>query len=148
MKEALEFLKAHPEIAMATVGDGNLPKIRVFQIMKTDGDTLYFATAPTKRVYAELQVNPSIEILSCEGNVSVRISGRAVFDVTESIKKEIYNTNPVLPRLYADYTRLAYFRLTIDTLDYYDLTPTPPVLRHYDACTGEYVDLNPYGSKK
>ena len=148
MKEALDFLKAHPEIAMATVGDGNLPKIRVFQMMKTDGNTLYFATAPTKRVYAELLANPAIEILSREGNVSVRIRGSAVFDVKESIQKEIYNTNPVLPRLYADYTRLAYFRLTIDTLDYYDLTPTPPVLRHYEACTGEYVDLNPYGSKK
>lgn len=148
MKEALDYLKAHPEIALATVGEGNLPKIRVFQIMKMDGKTLYFATAPTKRVYAELQANPAVEILAREGNISVRISGNAILDVPDSIQKEIYDTNPVLPRLYADYTRLVYFRVPIDNLDYYDLTPTPPVLRHYDARTGEYKDLNPFGSKK
>ncbi len=148
MKEALDFLKAHPEIALATVGEGRLPKIRVFQIMKTERNTLYFATAPTKRVYAELLVNPAVEVLSREGNVSVRVSGNAVFDVPDSVQKEIFDINPVLPRLYADYTNLVYFRMSIDNLDYYDLTPTPPVLRHYDARTGVYKDLNPYGSQK
>lgn len=148
MKEALDFLKAHPEIALATVGEGNLPRLRVFQIMKTEGNTLYFATAPTKRVYAELQDNPAIEILAREDNVSIRVSGNAAFDVPDNVQKEIYDTNPVLQRLYADYTRLVYFRVPIDNLDYYDLTPTPPVLRHYDARTGEFKDLNPYGSQK
>lgn len=148
MKEALDFLKAHPEIALATVGEGNLPRLRVFQIMKMDGNTLYFATAPTKRVYAELLVNPAVEVLSREGNVSVRVSGNAVFDVPDSVQKEIFDINPVLQRLYADYTRLVYFRVPIDNLDYYDLTLTPPVLRHYDARTGDFKDLNSYGSQK
>ena len=148
MKEALDFLKAHPEIALATVGEGNLPRLRVFQIMKMDGNTLYFATAPTKRVYAELLVNPAVEVLSREGNVSVRVSGNAVFDVPDSVQKEIFDINPVLQRLYDEYTCLVYFRVPIDNLDYYDLTPTPPVLRHYDVRTGEFKDLNPYGSQK
>ena len=148
MKEALQFLRDNKEVAFATVVGGNRPKIRVFQIMKMDENTLYFATAPTKRVYAELQDNPAIEILAREVNVSVRVSGNAVFDVPDNVQKEIYDTNPVLQRLYADYTRLVYFRVPIDNLDYYDLTPTPPVLRHYDARTGEFKDLNPYGSQK
>ena len=46
------------------------------------------------------------------------------------------------------YTKLAYFRVEIDRLDYFDLTPTPPVLRHYDRASGQYVDLNPFGEKK
>lgn len=148
MEEALQFLRDNKEVAFATVGGGNRPRIRMFQIMKMDGNTLYFATAPTKRVYAELQDNPAIEILAREVNVSIRVSGKAAFDVPDNIQKEIYDTNPVLQRLYADYTRLVYFRVPIDNLDYYDLTPTPPVLRHYDARTGVYKDLNPYGSQK
>lgn len=148
MEEALQFLRDNKEVAFATVGGGNRPRIRMFQIMKMDGNTLYFATAPTKRVYAELQDNPAIEILAREVNISIRVSGNAAFDVPDNVQKEIYDTNPVLQRLYADYTRLVYFRVPIDNLDYYDLTPTPPVLRHYDARTGEFKDLNPYGSQK
>lgn len=148
MEEALDFLKDNKEVAFATVGEGNRPKIRVFQIMKMDADTLYFATSPTKRVYAELQENPAVEILSRKDNISVRVAGNAVFDVPDAAQREIYNTNPVLPRLYADYTKLEYFRVEIDDMDYFDLTPTPPVLRHYDRVSGEYKDINPYGSKK
>ena len=148
MEDALQFLRDNKEVAFATVGGGNRPKIRMFQIMKMDGNTLYFATAPTKRVYAELQDNPAIEILAREVNVSIRVSGNATFDVPDNVQKEIYDTNPVLQRLYADYTYLVYFRVPIDNLDYYDLTPTPPVLHHYDARTGEFKDLNPYGSQK
>lgn len=43
---------------------------------------------------------------------------------------------------------LAYFRVVIDRLDYYDLTPTPPILRHYDRSAGTYSDLNPFGQKQ
>lgn len=148
MKEALDFLRDNKEVAFATVGEGNCPKIRVFQIMKMDANTLYFATSPTKRVYAELQENPAVEILSWKDNISVRVAGNAVFDVLDAVQQEIYNTNPVLPRLYADYTKLEYFRVEIDYMDYFDLTPTPPVLRHYDRVSGEYKDINPYGYKK
>ncbi len=148
MKEALDFLRENNEVAFATVGEGNRPQIRVFQIMKMEDTTLWFATGPRKRVYAELQVNPAVEILSRNGNVSVRMSGDAVFDVPDEICRQIYAANPVLPRLYADYKDLVYFRVEIDRLDYYDLTPTPPVLRHYDGATGEYKDLSPFGAKK
>lgn len=146
MKEALDFLKENNEVAFATISGGR-PQIRVFQIMKMDGDTLYFATYPNKRVFSELMDNPAVEILARKDNISVRVSGDAVFDVPEEVGKEIYDTNPVLPRLYPDYTKLVYFRVVIDKLDYYDLTPTPPVLRHYDRATGEYKDLSPFGKK-
>ena len=118
-------------MAFATVEDCK-PKIRVFQIMKQDGHTLYFVTAPGKEVYRQLQKNPNIEILAMRDNVSVRIAGQAVFNVDDKTAQEIYAANPVLPRLYKAYTDLVYFRLPITTLDYYDLTPTPPLQEHYD----------------
>ena len=43
LQTALQFLRNHNEIAFATC-EGNLPKIRVFQIMKQEGTVLYFAT--------------------------------------------------------------------------------------------------------
>ena len=85
-----------------------------------------------------------IELLSYKGNISVRVGGVARFDVSDDVQQEIYQNNPVLQRLYADYRELTYFRMEIDYLDYYDLTPTPPILRHYDKSDGRYVDLNPF----
>lgn len=131
MKKAFEFLKANKEVAFATVEDGK-PRIRVFQIMKQDGATLYFVTSPGKEVYRQLQKSPDIEILAMKGNVSVRIAGQAVFDVDDKTAHEIYAANPVLPRLYKTYTDLVYFRLPAVSLDYYDLTPTPPLQEHID----------------
>ena len=37
--KAIQFLKDHKEIALAT-SEGNLPKLRIFQIMKQEGHTL------------------------------------------------------------------------------------------------------------
>lgn len=131
MEKAFEFLKTNKDVAFATV-EGCKPKIRVFQIMKQQGHTLYFATSPRKEVYRQLQQNPNIELLAMRGNVSVRITGQAQFDVDDATAQEIYAANPVLPRLYKAYTDLVYFRLSIGCLDYYDLTPTPPLFEHYD----------------
>ena len=144
MQEALDFLRQNKDVAFATVGTNGRPMLRVFQIMKIEGHTLYFATSSRKAVYQELQASPAIEILAYKDNISVRVSGDAHFDVADAFQKEIYDTNPVLQRLYPDYRELAYFSMEIDKLDYYDLTPTPPVLRHYDKADGRYVDLNPF----
>lgn len=131
MEKAFEFLRTYKDVAFATVENGK-PKIRVFQIMKQEGHTLYFATSTRKEVYNQLQQNPNVELLAMQGNISVRITGQAVFDVDDNTAQEIYATNPVLQRLYKSYTDMVYFRLPVSELDYYDLTPTPPVLEHYD----------------
>ena len=144
MKQALDFLKSNKDIALATVGLNGRPMIRAFQIMKADGNNLYFATNPRKAIWQELQANPAIELLALKGNISVRVGGDVSFSVPDDLQQEIYNTNPVLQRLYPDYHSMTYFRMEIDHLDYYDLTPTPPILRHYDKASGQYQDLDPY----
>ena len=58
--KAIQFLKDHKEIALAT-SEGNLPKLRIFQIMKQEGHVLYFATSSKKAVYRELRQNPNVE---------------------------------------------------------------------------------------
>lgn len=130
-KKILEFIKTNNDVAFATVtGDGK-PQIRVFRIMLIKGDTLYFATARHKAVWQQLQVNSNIELLAMKGNISVRITGKAEFDVDEETCKQIFNKNDVLQRLYVNYRSMEYFSMRISKIDYYDLTPTPPVLESY-----------------
>ncbi|MBQ3689080.1 MAG: pyridoxamine 5'-phosphate oxidase family protein [Bacteroidales bacterium] len=136
MQTALDFLKQNNEVAFATC-EGGLPKIRVFQIMKQEGTVLYFATSFKKAVYRQLQQTPDIELLSMNNKISVRCSGRVNFHVDDDIKKWIFDNNPVLSRLYDSYDQLAYFSMNIAEMDYYDLNPTPPVLRHFNLITGE-----------
>ncbi len=134
---AVDFLMGNPELAFSTVQDG-LPRIRAFQVMKLaySGSSvdLYFATAPFKAVWSQLQVQPYVEMLAMRGTVSVRMGGKAVFDIDEETRREIFSAkgNEVLPRLYATYDKLAYFRVRLDFIDYFDDAPVPCVYEHYD----------------
>jgi uncharacterized pyridoxamine 5'-phosphate oxidase family protein len=128
---ALQFLKENYEVVLATSED-NVPNIRIFQIMKMEGTTLYFATAPQKDVYRQLTKNPHIEILSLHDQIMVRCKGMADFNVDAGTAQWIYDNNPVLPRLYERADLLRYFKLDIAELDYYDLKQTPPVFKHFN----------------
>ena len=88
LQTALRFLDEHKEITLATC-EGNLPKLRVFQIMKQEGHVLYFATSAQKAVNRELRQNPNVEILAYADNISVRCSGMVNFNVEEfAIQRE------------------------------------------------------------
>ena len=139
LQKALDFLRDHNEIAFATC-EGNLPKLRIFQIMKQEGTVLYFATSPNKAVWKELQANPNVELLAYADKVSVRCVGAVSFDVPDDTQQWIYDNNEVLPRLYTSYDKLAYFSLNIAEMDYFDLRPTPPVMKHFDLITGDMGD--------
>ena len=135
IQEALDFLSKHKEVALATC-ESNLPKIRLFQIMWQESTTLFFATSPQKAVYQQLKANPHIELLAADGQVSVRCAGQISFDVDDACQQCIYNHNAVLSRLYSSYDKLAYFSLHIAQMDYYNLQPTPPILRHFNLLEG------------
>jgi len=135
LQRALQFLSEHNEIALATC-QGNLPKMRTFQIMKCEGNVLYFATSAKKAVWRELKANSNVEILAYADNVSVRCAGMVNFHVADDVKRWIYVHNDVLSRLYTSYDQMEYFCLPIAELDYYDLSHTPPVNLHFDLMEG------------
>ena len=145
LQKALKFLNEHNEIALATC-EGNLPKLRIFQIMRQEDTVLYFATSAKKAVYRELSDNPNVEVLAYADQVSVRCAGMVKFNVDDDIKQWIYNNNPVLPRLYSSYDQLVYFSLPITELDYFDLKPETPIFRHYDLMIGD--EANGYVGEK
>ncbi|MDE6769648.1 MAG: pyridoxamine 5'-phosphate oxidase family protein [Muribaculaceae bacterium] len=131
MEKAFDFLRENKDVAFGTV-ENNRPNLRVFQVMLIKGHTLYFATSPRKEVYHQLTENPAVEILGMKGNISVRMSGDVRFDVPDEIQKEIYETNSILSDLYPSYDAMVYCSLEVRSIDYYDLTPRPPRLEHYD----------------
>lgn len=136
MERALQFLRNHKDVALAT-SEGNIPKLRIFQVMKQEGNVLYFATSEAKAVWRELRKNPNVELIAFEGNISVRCSGMVNFNVEDETKRWIYEHNDVLQRLYSDYAQMVYFCLPIAEMDYYDLQPTPPEFLHFDLIAGE-----------
>ncbi len=119
-------------MAFATCDRENNPKVRVLQLMKTDGHTLYFAVSPLSETYAQLQDNDRAEALAWEGDVSVRVTGKVHFDVPDETCRKIYKNSKLLQRLYTDYRELAYLRFIAKKLDYYDLSVSPPVQDVYD----------------
>jgi len=135
IEQSFQFLRENNEGILATVADDK-PQTRAFQVMHIDGTTLYFATSPRKSVYNQLQANPNVEFVVLHDKVSVRCAGRAYFDVPEATQRQIFDDNPVLPRLYSSYEQLVYFRLPVERLEYYDLRPTPPIAEHYDLVDG------------
>lgn len=132
MKKAFHFLEKHEDMAFATCDRNDNPKVRVLQLMKTDGHSLYFAVSPLSETYAQLQDNDRAEALAWEGEVSVRVTGKVHFDVPDEICREIYQNSTLLQRLYTDYRELAWLRLVVKKLDWYDLSTTPPVHNVYD----------------
>ncbi len=108
--------------------------------MKQEGTVLYFSTSAEKAVWKELMQNPNVEVLAYADNISVRCSGMVNFNVEDEVKRWIYEHNPVLPRLYSSYDQLVYFCLPIAEMDYFDLTPTPPIFKHFDLMVGDVGD--------
>ena len=134
IQTAFDFLRDHNEGILGTVS-GDRPALRAFQVMRFEGETLFFATAPQKEVYRQLTLNPNIDFLVLHGKVSVRCSGKAHFDVDDATRLWIYHHNPVLPRLYTSPDKLVCFRLPVERLEYFDLRPTPPIVLHTDLAT-------------
>lgn len=127
MKKTLDFLESHKNVVFATV-EKNKPKIRVLQIMKQEGLVFYFAISKDKEVYRQLKENVHIEFLAMEENISVRVVGKVLFGISDSIAQEIYNSNMILHRFYDDYRSIVYFSLLVEKIDYYDLGTTPVTL--------------------
>lgn len=131
MEKAMTFIDHHREVALATVSDG-APQLRIFQVMKRDGENLYFATSTKERLYKQLRQDSRMEILSSGENQCVRMSGRANFNVDEAVEREIYNNNEILHKKYGSNDDLVYFKLSADEVEYRNMNVYPPQVEYED----------------
>lgn len=132
MKKAFHFLEKQEDMAFATCDRHHNPKVRVLELMKTEGHTLYFAVSPLSETYAQLQDNDRAEALAWKGGISVRLEGKVHFDVPDETCRDIYNESKLLQRLYTSYKELAYLRFVAGRMVYYDLSETPPIENTFD----------------
>lgn len=135
MKDLIELLSQHKDIAFATVNDQGSPKVRIFQIMQINKDELFFSTAINKEVYFQLKENPKVEMVSWHSNVSIRVAGTAFFDVSEEMQQKIFNESKILQEIYTtiDNPILTFFRVKIEWGELFDLNVIPPLRKFFEA---------------
>jgi uncharacterized pyridoxamine 5'-phosphate oxidase family protein len=101
MNAVTEFLKKSPIQYFATLGLDGRPKVRPFQFMLEEGGWLYFCTSNQKKVYAELQGQPYVELCSMgEASSWMRLSGRVAFVRDLALKARIQDSSPLVKGIY------------------------------------------------
>lgn len=101
MNEVVKFLKENPVQYFATVGKDNKAKVRPFQFIIEDGGKLWFCTNSEKDVYAEIQVNPYVEIcVSTPKFEWIRLNGKAVFKNDMDVKEKVIEASPLVKSIY------------------------------------------------
>jgi len=135
MEKIKEFISHCKDFAIATVDNNNHPRVRMFHLMKYDNQTMYFATARSKDVFGQLQSNPYVELVGWSQGIMFRAGGAVTFEVENSLCREIYDSNAILSKIYGSFENpeLAYFKLPLRNVEFFNLTSLPP--------TREFIDL-------
>ncbi|MCD8155047.1 MAG: pyridoxamine 5'-phosphate oxidase family protein [Clostridiales bacterium] len=93
--------------------DGEQPKGRPFRFHLLQNDTLYFGTGTFKKVFAQMKVNPHVEILAVNDNEFLRYDGDVVFEETDKIANAVLEKAPQMKQVYNEQTgfKLGIFHL-------------------------------------
>lgn len=123
IKKVEEFLKGSPVFYLTTI-DGNKPKCRPLGLHLLLEDKLYFGVGTFKDVYAQMQVNPNVEICICKDSEFLRYYGKAVFETDDRIANIAIKFSPFLQKIYNESTgkKLAMFRLEEATAEFRSMT--------------------------
>jgi uncharacterized pyridoxamine 5'-phosphate oxidase family protein len=100
--EVAAFISATSLVYVATVDAENKPRVRPFGGAFSINGHLWLGTNSQKKVWAELQNNPSIEVCSYnpkDGNW-VRVSGKAVLADEFSVKQKLFEITPLVAQIY------------------------------------------------
>jgi len=81
LSECIRFARENPVTYIATV-EGNQPHVRAFAMWFADETGFYYHTGTEKRVWAQLQANPRVELCFYSPNTPpagrmMRVTGRA-----------------------------------------------------------------------
>ena len=129
-----EYLKANINHHISTIGFDGKPRNRPFMFAGVFENKFWYCTAIGKDVYQQLVANPFTQISVSSADFKwVRMLGKVRFSNEESLKKQIYDANPILHNLYKGHLDEKF---TIFTLDDYDVEfnsfSEPPLKAHFD----------------
>ena len=99
MSQAYDFLMECGTFFLTTI-NGNAPSARPMGAIMEHGGELYFSTANTKDMYAQLIANPAIQIIALKPGTRhwIRIDGNAVEVRDLDAKQAMLDACPVLLR--------------------------------------------------
>lgn len=130
MDEVLQFLKENPTYFLATC-EGDQPRVRPFGTICLFENRLYLQTGHIKSVYAQVILNPKIELccMAADGNRWLRIAATAVRDDRSKARKAVLDEYPSLASLYApDDGNTEVFYLQDAVATFYSFTEAPRTL--------------------
>ena len=91
---------------LAIIGLDGKPKVRPMQYMVLEDEKLWFCTNSKKEVFAELQVNPFVELCGCKLEKNemqtpwIRFSAEVVFEERQDIRDAIIEKSAIVNALY------------------------------------------------
>ncbi len=101
MDEIIKFLNDTKVYFLATVNEDKASVRPIGFVMKYDNQ-LTFCTANNKPMYKQMKKNPNVEISAFNGESTLRISGKAVFNTSDESLKEAFTVMPMLESMYSD----------------------------------------------
>jgi uncharacterized pyridoxamine 5'-phosphate oxidase family protein len=96
------FIAATPDFYFATVDANNRARVRPFGLALSYNGHLWFCSNSQKKVYAEIQNNPYIEVCSYNSKAGewIRVSGKVVLADELAVKQKIFETAPGIAAIY------------------------------------------------
>jgi uncharacterized pyridoxamine 5'-phosphate oxidase family protein len=100
--EIIAGLRSSPAFHVATVDADGRPRVRPFSFVMEYGGHLAFVTSAGKKVYAELQQNPyvEIEVYDAENRTWWRVHGKVAWIDDLAAKAKVFEVMPELKPLY------------------------------------------------
>lgn len=130
MKEILEYLKKNPTFFIATC-EGDQPRVRPFGAVTEFEGKLYIVTNNQKKVYAQMQDNPKVEIsVMGKDGTWLRLEAKAVHDDRREARVKMMEDNVVLQKMYTvDDNLMEVLYLQDATATIYSFTGEPKVIK-------------------
>ncbi len=99
LQDVCDFLKKAGTYHLATV-EGDQPHVRPFGTAEIFEGRLYIQTGRSKKVFAQIEANPKVELDACKGADWLRVSGTLVNDDRVEAKRHMLDAYPALRKMY------------------------------------------------
>ncbi|WP_101773386.1 pyridoxamine 5'-phosphate oxidase family protein [Peptostreptococcus faecalis] len=99
--KVLDFLNSAKIYYLSTV-EGDQPHVRALGFVMDYNGKISFCTDNRKKMYAQMQKNPKVEVCAVDKNLNtLRITGTVEFITTEDSQKKALEVMPDLANLYS-----------------------------------------------
>jgi len=130
MNEIFEYLKKCGTFYLATM-DGDQPRVRPFGAIDVFEGKVYIQTGNVKKVFAQMKINPKIEISGMANDGSwIRVEASAIRDDRFEVRQHMLDAYPSLKSMYAaddGNTEVLYLKDATATI--YTFTNEPKIIK-------------------